>query len=238
MAKKRKGSRAENGISAGAEIAPEALANLVDKLKHDLAIPEQNDLKPSKSRKKKDKKDDNARGSAQQPDGGTNKVNPKSGIKAVASEGETNRRPKKKKKSNSTGISIGDVNSTRNGFPASYAKTQDSHRPKKPNRARQLEEARVSNSKPGSKQPQNRATNSSRSIDEASTGETLLGDILALGGTEADLELIRDIDSEEEIVGESHGLNGQKKTKSDDDDVCTDIFAAHSARYVEIYKSI
>ena len=48
-----------------------------------------------------------------------------------------------------------------------------------------------------------RPTNTEDSVEQEQTAPSLLDEILALGGTKEDLELIEDIGSEEDIVGES-----------------------------------
>lgn len=228
MAKKQKASGGTKvDASAEIDIGPEALASLVDKLKHDLANSRPNDSKPKKSSKKQKREDRMEKGSKSHDD------HP-SANKSTASNNGNNERIKAKSGSNQHRPSHSNLHqmSTPNGREKSQV---DPHASGKSAGLRHSKEH--GHPKKAGASNKHDSTESTASTKKSHRDESLLQDILALGGTEEDLQLIADIDSEEEIVGGFESKSGKKGNISKDDKVRIYIFAAKVPSYDKIYRN-
>jgi len=200
---KKKSIPNENETASGLGIPHEALANLADKLKVDLAKSTQSRL-PSKAppdkkgsekqAKLKSKQNAQTNGSRELKDnrGG---MEPKRGKKSMDDK------PNTEKVHSRTEISD---------------RAKLANRDAKPSRT-SAKPPRTKNDKP-SKSRSSKPARSANNVEEQPAAEpSLLQEILALGGTKEDLELVDDIDSEEEILESQESqqtlvLEGKKKT--------------------------
>lgn len=218
--KNKKSSANGNDTASTIDIAPGVLANLADKLKTDLAKPNQT-LKPSASsnreKKTKEKKTKQAISPAQTSKTGI--ASPKNNKDSPANEKKKKSPGGKSKLSNpsaperklSTPITV-------NGEP----KREKQH-PKEPQKFDPRQSKFSGRSKTSSKTNAISANNGkpvAQMKDEKPTAPSLLDEILALGGTKEDLELVDDIDSEEDIPGESQHQSPKKSKGGIDKTVC------------------
>jgi hypothetical protein len=230
--KKNKRS-SENGTEAlsSVDIAPEALANLADKLKSDLANPN----RPQKQSSRKHSKEKNAV-EKRQTDAGQNKKQAKKGSneKVTAKGNKAVTESTRATKDSSMGT---------NGVSKSLAKSTEN---KDGRDAKQIRKPGAVQSKASSKPvvsvkgaPLKKGKNPKGGASaEESMASSLLEEILALGGTKEDLELVEDIDSEDEIVGELQPLKGQKsRQKNDNQTVCTIAYSSNNISCNESYES-
>jgi len=203
MKKNNKSIPNQNGTASGLVIPQVALANLADKLKIDLAKSTQSQppskASPDKKRSKKQEKPKNQHsvqtiGSPELKDNG-------GGVEHKRRRKSMDERPNAEK-----------VNS----------RTERSERAKLANSGAKgsrtsAELPRTKNNQP-SKSRSSKPVRSANNAEEQSAAEpSLLQEILALGGTKEDLELVNDIDSEEEILESQESQHtpvqeGKKKT--------------------------
>ena len=204
MKKTKKSS--ENGIdvSSAVEIAPSALANLADKLKLDLSTPTQAH-KSGKKDKKKAKKAAQTTQSTKNP-----VVN--NGQQGKRKDGPMKEKAPKTPNQENKAIDPPVPGKKRNSAKEPNGKStlqSSSHiKEKKRGPKTSLKES-VSSKKP----PRNERDSKPTENAEANDVSTLLEEILALGGTKEDLELVEGIDSDEDIPGESPA----QKTKESND---------------------
>ena len=218
MAKKQKASVGTKvDASAEVDIGPKALANLVEKLKHDLANSRPNDSKPKKGSKKKQKREDRMEKGSKSHDDHT------SANKLTTSNNSPSERPKAKSNSNRHRPSRNNLHqiSTLNGREKSQVGSHVSDKP-----AGQRQSKDHGHTKRAGASNKHESTRSTATTKKSTRDESLLQDILALGGTEEDLQLIKDIDSEEEIIVAFESSSGQKRNISNDDKVHIYLLAA------------
>jgi hypothetical protein len=177
--KKNKAIPNENETASGLGIPQEALANLADKLKVDLAKSTQSQP-PSKTSPDKKRSKKQAKPKSQQ----TTQTNGPRELKDNGSGVE----PKKSRKSKDD----------RPNIKKAHSRTEISDQPHK-----EAKLSRTSAELPRTKNDKSSKSKTARPADNAeeqpSTEPSLLQEILALGGTKEDLELVNEIDSEEEI---------------------------------------
>src|SRR5271155_4462658 len=180
--KKNKAIPNENETASGLGIPQEALANLADKLKIDLAKSTQSQppskTSPDKKRSKKQAKPKSQQttqtnGSRELKDNGSG-VEPKMSRKSKDDRPNTEKAHSQMEKSDQPKLAHKDAKLPRTSAEMPRTKNDKSSKPKT---ARPADNAE--------KQP--------------SAERSLLQEILALGGTKEDLELVNEIDSEEEI---------------------------------------
>jgi hypothetical protein len=218
--KNKKSSANGNDTASAVDIAPGVLANLADKLKTDLAKPNQT-LKPSASRnrekKTKEKKAKQAISPAQTSK--TDIVSPKNNKDSPTDQ--------KKKKSPGGKSKIGNPSASEK--KRSTPKAVNGEPKREEQRAREPQKFDPRESKFSGRSKASSKTNTISAIngnpfaqtkDERPTVHSLLDEILALGGTKEDLELVDDIDSEEDIPGESQPQSSKKSKGGSDKSVC------------------
>lgn len=217
MKKSKKPSK--NGIEASPaiEIAPEALANLVDKLKSDLANPnypqKQLPRKLTKEKKAVERRQADANQNGKKAIKGPNQNKTVKSGKAV--KGPSHHA----KKDSSTG-------------PNSESRApEDSTKKLATQNAKQIHKFSAVKSKVSpktsvdAKDPSSKGGKVPKGGVSRTKAPSLLEDILSLGGTKEDLELVEDIDSEEDIIGGSQAPKGQKlRQKNDEQKVMTFSF--------------
>ena len=175
--KKNKAIPNENETASGLGIPQEALANLADKLKIDLAKSTQSQppskTSPKKQAKPKSQQTTQTNGSRELKDNGSG-VEPKKGRKSKDDRPNTEK---------------------------GHSRTEISDQPKLAHKDAKL--PRTSAEMPRTKNDKSSKSKTARPADNAeeqpSAEPSLLQEILALGGTKEDLELVNEIDSEEEI---------------------------------------
>jgi hypothetical protein len=205
MKKNKKSTVKENDAVLEPEISQDALANLANKLKVDLAkstpshTPSKSSRgqKPSKKNEKQEKQEiSRTNGSRQsKPDGDS--MDSKNGrkLKDEKSKNEKDHSGRKK-----------------------YAGS-DSKVPQK-----LQERPRTKIDAPSEPRP-SKSERKTNGVKEPTSAEpSLLQEILALGGTKEDLELVNDIDSEEEILDSQPAEKGREKT--DEKTVRVSLFPA------------
>jgi hypothetical protein len=211
MKKNKKPSSNGNDASSAVDISPGILASLADKLKVDLAKPTlASKQSPSSNREKKATQTITpARTST------TNHVPEKNNLDGSRSE--------KMKKSSGGKIKTGNSSAAEKKQNApkvvnGKSKREEQHS-KEPPKFDPRQSKFSGRSKTSSKTSAISANNGERftqTKDEKLAAPSLLDEILALGGTKEDLELVDDIDSEEDIPGESQPQSS-KKSKGDTD---------------------
>jgi hypothetical protein len=180
---KTKAAATSSEPSAGIDIAPLALANLADKLKVDLARPVGE--RARRSQKVDQKKEKTNR---QKPRAEAAKVDDKAKQKKNNSQASrkhkdstlSNKEPKKDTNSRQGG----ERNGKRRANGVKSVTTSDRFR---------------QSNAPSPKTPKEKGGNK----EERKATGTLLDEILALGGSQEDLELVQDIDTDEDIAEES-----------------------------------
>lgn len=224
LAMKNKKS-SENGIdtASAVDIAPSALANLADKLKLDLAKP--NHAAKSSKQKKNEKKE-----VKEVPQTTKTEQAP------VVKNGQTNAKKsapiqEKSSKTSDSKSKVGIVPPTGKKVDSAKATNSDSKSQQK-SRDKDVKRAYKSDSRPpklsgGSKNSakgKNLTSGERGATPDIKDGEpaapSLLEEILALGGTKEDLELVEDIDSDEDIAGEPEHPAAKKTKESNDKKVC------------------
>jgi ribosome biogenesis protein MAK21 len=188
---KEKSSTAANDPSVGVDIAPSALANLADRLKVDLAKPA-GQVKENKKGQKNEKK---LSSQPQQNKGNKEKFN----SKPTPAKGFPKDQKDKK---------------TQNGGKV-QRKVEGKEKPKQ-NGQTATSTSRPEKAKPERKQEKSKSGSDKKKDKKAKpekpTESSLLDEIIALGGTADDLELVEDVDSEEEIIGDSGNKSGGDKS--------------------------
>jgi hypothetical protein len=228
MKKTKKSS--ENGIdvSSAVEIAPSALANLADKLKLDLAAP--NQANKSGNRKKEEKK--GAKKAAQTIQNTKNPAvnNGQQGKRKGGSMKE--KAPKTlNQESKSIDLSVPGKKLKSVKEPNDNSKLQSGSHTKAKKRGSKTSPKQ---SAPSIKPTKNERDSKPADSAEANDVSTLLEEILALGGTKEDLELVNGIDSEEDIPGESPS---QKTKESNDKKVCSLVSLSNFTSYSKNSKN-
>ena len=199
MKKNKKPTRNEDDVTLGPEIPQVALANLADKLKVDLAKSTQFDP-PSKTLPQQKSSKKNAKPEVQQI------ALPNGSHQSKDEVGSVQRGQNREQKGRACGKN------------SAGSERKDSHR--------SMEQPRPKSNASSEPRP-SRSVRTTNGIEERTSAErSLLQEILALGGTEEDLELLKDIDSEEEI--DESGLPGERKKKTDEKTVPTSICPADS----------
>lgn len=220
MKKNKKSSVNVNDAASAVDIAPGVLANLADKLKIDLAKPNPTSKQsPSNNREKKIKEKNMKQAISPVQTSSTNIVSPKNSKDSSVNE--------KKKKSPGGKSKLGNPSATEkkrtapktaNGEP----KREKQH-PKEPQKFDPRQSKFSGRSKASSETatiPTNNGESFSHTMDEKSAAPSLLDEILALGGTKEDLELVGDIDSEEDLASESQPQSSKKSRGGSDKTVC------------------
>jgi hypothetical protein len=223
---KRNKKSSGNGIDtvSTVEIAPSALANLADKLKVELANPSQA-VKPSKP--KKNKKEANkvpqTANTVETPFTINGHTKTK---KDVPTHEKADKKTDSKNSSGSVSKNV-DTSKTTNGDVKQRRKSQEKD-------AKQTHKTEQSQSKVGghskdsarkSNTTKTKRSFSSSSKEDEHDAQSLLEEILALGGTKEDLELIDDIDSDEDIIGESQQPPAKKIKETSDQKVCSSNYS-------------
>lgn len=205
MKKNKKSTANENDSVLEPEISQDALANLANKLKVDLAkttpshtpLKSSRNQKPSKKNEKQEKQEiSRTNGSRQsKPDGDS--MDSRKGRKSKDDKFKNEKDHSGSKKSAGS----------------------DSKVPQK-----LQERPRTKTDAPSELRP-SKSERKTNGVKETTSAEpSLLQEILALGGTKEDLELVNDIDSEEEILDSQPAKKGKKKT--DEKTVWVSLFPA------------
>jgi len=181
---KTKAAATSSEASAGIDIAPSALANLADKLKVDLARPVGE--RAQRSQKVDQKKEKTNR---EKPRAEAAKVDDKAKQKkdnSQASRGheDSTFRKNKEPRNDTNSRQGGERNGKRRANGVKSVATSDRFR---------------QSNAPSPKTPKEKGGNK----EERKTTSTLLDEILALGGSQEDLELVQEIDTDEDIAEES-----------------------------------
>jgi hypothetical protein len=188
---KNKAVEADGERSADVEIAPQALASLADRLKTELAKPkgDKGNDKRKKQRETKRQETSSANGTgAAQSKPALNKETQRNGIEK-GSASDRSKLPSTEDKK---------------GKPQKQAKSADTS--KQPNSTSKDMGSRSAKSTPKSK-----SKGTKDGLDSS-----LLDEILALGGSKEDLELVEDVDTDEDIlVGEDKPPTSRKKGGND-----------------------
>jgi hypothetical protein len=200
--------KAGSSTSPAVDIAPEALSHLADKLKLDLA----NDQRPKQSKRKRkgkehdDKKNPPANGS-QTSIRDIKPKKPEASQTSVSENKSTNRSPTNNFRSNESGKGK-KSQAMQLQTPSKNTKRNQSSKKdmKEPSILPAAAKLKTTTVKKGGDNEKNQA---------ASQGSSLLGEILALGGSKEDLELVEGVDSDEDIVGPAQN----SKTRSNDKNV-------------------
>jgi hypothetical protein len=234
---KSKPSEISNDAAPNIAIAPEALASLADKLKFDLAQPQK--AVPSKGKSPRPKQE-------------KSKKAPEKGISSNAQEGRSKQvtAPKRvvddkaqKDKSNNL-ARLSNLGLIRPQTSEDRSQTQQPRFGKRDLKNNKTVKATQSAVKDGRKAAAVTTTPSKtktqRNKEENNT-PSLLEEILALGGTEEDLELIDGVNSDEDILGESGNSRAEKSNrKSGSDDavytLCLVLILVVSQRDTETIK--
>jgi hypothetical protein len=190
--------------SAAASIAPEALSHLADRLKFDLGNSDQQTTQSKRKRKGKQTDQEATDSKNVQANGGpviSQQVKPKKAEKAQTSTGA-------RKGSKSSAIVNSEPKNTK-------SQRKQLHTPEK------ARDANKPSLKDNSKRPTSSAgaktkTKPSKKALEANKTEasSLLDEILALGGSKEDLELVESVDTDEDILGPSQTPKAKSGDKS------------------------
>jgi hypothetical protein len=218
---KSKYAGTSNDPPVGLEIAPEALVNLANRLKLDLASQGQSKSKnaPVSNGKGKGKKEKNEKQHKnQEPKTSTSANGNNAGVpkKPAAVKEKEQKQPVEKKLKNSIVSekkSDAALTSNGDGRPPKDTKSKNTKADSKPNRRPPKEsassKAETNTKSPPAKKDKKRPKANASEAQEVITNP-LLDEILALGGTKEDLDLIEDVDSEEDTTEE---FNPPKKSK-------------------------
>jgi len=195
------------------EIAPSALATLADKLKVDLANPSPA-VKPKKNEKKGAKKVPPTANTAEPP----STIN---GHTKTKKDVPTHKKSDKKtdpKNSSSRASKNVDTAKTTNGDVKKQRKSQEKSgkQTHKPEQSQYKVGGYSKDSARKNNASKEKRSLSSGSKEEQHVAQSLLEEIIALGGTKEDLELVEDIDSDEDIIGESQQPPAKKIKETSD----------------------
>lgn len=223
---KSKAAGTSNDTPGGVEIAPAALANLADRLKLDLASQGQSKIKNTpvndgkiNGKKEKKEKQGNKKESqaAINANGASNSLSKKSVTakhSGQKSEKKSTGGSSSEKKSKTVSTVNGDGRSTKEKDKKSKAHSQQSgYTAKGPAPAKAERNTKSSSTKKDKKH-----SKASAAKTQESTVNPLLDEILALGGTKEDFDLVEDVDSEEDIAEEPEP---PKKSKGNEKTVLT-----------------
>jgi ribosome biogenesis protein MAK21 len=209
---KSKSAGTSKDTPAGVEIAPEALANLADRLKLDLASQGQLKSKNApvsnwkgKGKKENEKQSNDKESKTSKMANGNNVGMPK---KPVAVKEKEQKLAEKKSKSSTASEkkSVAPPTSNGDGRPPKDTKVKkaktDSKANGRPPKESASSKAETNTKSPSTKKDKKRFK-ANASAHQEDTPNPLLDEILALGGTKEDLDLIEDVDSEEDADEES-----------------------------------
>jgi hypothetical protein len=223
---KSKAAGTSNDTPGGVEIAPAALANLADRLKLDLASQGQskikntpvNDGKTNGKKERKEKQGNKKESQAAIKANGASNSLAKKSIPAKQSGQKSEKKStggsNSEKKSKTASTVNGDGRSTKEKDKKSKADSkQSTYTAKEPAPAKAARNSKSSSTK---KDKKHSKTNASKT--QESTVNPLLDEILALGGTKEDLDLVENVDSEEDITEEPEP---PKKSKGNEKTVLT-----------------
>lgn len=196
--KKNKSAAETNEVGTDVDIAPQALANLVDKLKVDLA--RHQDATPKIDNKK-------------------NKSS-KSGNGKSGSSGPLDKQQRQVKEKHSQDPKEKKQNVSSAGPRQHQSPKVDRPVHKKEGKGRDQANRVNGAEKPSNRPKQSRSEPGKRSNNKSGKGNekkatSLLDEILALGGSKDDLELIEDIDTDEDIIEGSDAPKSKGKDKKD-----------------------
>jgi hypothetical protein len=220
MKKNKKGADADSGALEAVDIAPEALANLADRLKLDLGKL-QTQSRNEKKRGKKDKE-----GKKEVQDKSQKEKAASNGLKQTPAQVQLPKSEKPKATTDMKQKAVShrrkDAKLTANQVGAPKSKAIP---PKQSNQCKEDAKVTVSRSSsttfkspalPNFSTPSSDKRQRKPNAKPSEVTTSLLDEILALGGTKEDLELVEDIDTDEDIEGDSRPT-GKPKAKGQND---------------------
>jgi len=189
---KSKSAAVDGEQAADIQIAPQALANLSDRLKVNLAKPTGGKSQKTESPKEKGKRQD------------------KNGANGAAEEGLKPKKKDKKKKDKKNESRKSSVAQTGEGPKHATPRDPTNQVGNGPINARSSKQPPSQTEKSDLK-ANKKASKRKDANKPSGEGVSLLDEILALGGTKDDLELLQDVDTDEDIIEEAP-KSGKKST--------------------------
>jgi hypothetical protein len=240
MKKNKKFSSNVTDTASSVDISPEALANLSDKLKLDLSKPSHFVKQSSRDRNNAKKPNEPQNGPQERSIGRSPKANMDQAKKPASRNEKVTKTPNSRIKRPHTSVPGQKVSSAKAPNGESIPTTNPYEKSSKGTRNSEVPQLTVSNQSKASRKSNvfSRDTRLSADTKETPSAPSLLDEILALGGTKEDLQLVEDIDSDEDIVGESQYPRGQKsKEKNNEKTVYRPSGPADIGSYSKSYKS-